>query len=82
MGTWVVALYSHKNVVNCFEIFLPATGVVAMESMAVLTVEGALFFAFVRVIEISAVNTSEKQNYKNTYITFFLLQHILSILYI
>ena len=58
----MVALYSHKNVVNCFEIFLPATGVVAMELMEVLTVEGALFFPFVRVIEISAVNTSEKQN--------------------
>ena len=43
-----------------------------MESMAVLTVEGALFFAFVRVIEISAVNTSEEKKSEKYIDNFFL----------
>ena len=37
-----------------------------MESIAVETVEGALFFFFERVKEMSAVNTSGKHNSKHS----------------
>ena len=46
-------------------VWLPAKGVTfPMESIAVETVEGALFFFFERVKEMSAVNTSGKHNSK------------------
>ena len=53
-----------------------------MESMAVLTVEGALFFAFVRVIEMSAVNTSEKTKLEKYMHIFFTTTYIFNFLHI